>query len=129
MQLKTYFENNRGTGVLSTADADGVVNAAVYARPHVLADGQVSFIMADRLSRKNLQSNPSASYLFIEEGQGYQGVRLKLTRLGEEHDRELITKLRRRTYAPDDEALIGELRLVHFKLEEQWPLIGSGPAA
>ena len=31
--LEQYFENVEGVGVLSTADADGKVNTAVYARP------------------------------------------------------------------------------------------------
>jgi hypothetical protein len=36
MNLKDYFENAKGLGVLATADADGKVNWAVYARPHFL---------------------------------------------------------------------------------------------
>jgi hypothetical protein len=127
MEIKSYFENTRGTGVLATADAEGGVNAAIYARPHILRDGHMSFIMADRLTRKNLEENPKAAYLFIEEGEGYKGTRLKLTKTGEEDDRDLIAGLRRRTYSPEDEEKIGELRLVHFRLDEQLPLIGAGP--
>ncbi len=56
MDLKTYFEKTRGTGVLSTADGQGLVNAAVYARPRVLDDGSLAFIMRDRLTHHNLQS-------------------------------------------------------------------------
>ena len=41
MKLKEFFENNRGNGVLSTADDQGRVNVAVYARPHVLEDGSL----------------------------------------------------------------------------------------
>jgi len=127
MELRDYIENTKGFGVLATSNADGVVNTAIYARPHVLAEGRVTFIMADRLTRKNLQENPSASYLFIEEGAGYRGTRLQLTRLGEEQDPELIAELRRRTYFPEDEKRIGKLTLVHFRLDEQRPLIGAGP--
>jgi hypothetical protein len=127
MHLRDYFENTQGTGVLSTADGEGSVSSAIYARPHVLQDGQVAFIMADRLARKNLQSNPRASYLFIERGEGYRGTRLQLTKIREERDPELIAKLRRRAYSPEDEARIGELSLVHFRLDEQRPLIGAGP--
>ena len=94
MDMKTYFEQTGGTGILSTVSGAGVVNSAIYARPHFLAEGQVAFIMADRLSRRNLQENPSASYLFIEEGQGYQGTRLNLTRIGEEQDADRIKRLR-----------------------------------
>jgi len=66
--LKTYFENTEGIGVLSTADAEGRVDAAVYSRPHSMEDGTLAFIMRDRLTHRNLQSNPHAAYLFIEKG-------------------------------------------------------------
>ena len=127
MSLKDYFENSRGTGILSTADEKGRVNSAIYARPHVMEDGAIGFIMAERLSRQNLQSNPHAAYLFIEEGGGFRGKRLALTKLSESEDRELIERLRRRSYSPDDEKRIGELHLVLFKLDRERPLVGDGP--
>jgi hypothetical protein len=127
MDLRDYFKQTQGTGVLATADAEGNVNAAIYARPHVLRQGQVAFIMADRLTRSNLQRNPKASYLFIEEGAGYRGTRLQLTKIAEEQNTELIAMLRRRTYSSEDEAKLGKLSLVHFRLDGQRPLIGKGP--
>ena len=60
MTLEAYFEEHKGFGVLSTADGEGRVNAAVYSRPHVMGDGTVAFIMWDRLTHANLQSNPHA---------------------------------------------------------------------
>ena len=36
MDLKTYFENTKGSGILATAYKDGMMDAAVYARPHFL---------------------------------------------------------------------------------------------
>jgi hypothetical protein len=44
--------------VLATADGDGKVNSSVYARPHMMEDGSLAFIMRDRLTLKNIQSNP-----------------------------------------------------------------------
>ena|GEM_PF-3646200 len=61
MGLEEYFEGNKGFGVLATAGGDGTVDVAVYARPHVVDEETVAFIMADRLSHRNLQSNPHAS--------------------------------------------------------------------
>ncbi len=49
MNLKTYFDETKGLGVLSTADGKGRVNAAVYARPHMMEDGGLAFIMRDHL--------------------------------------------------------------------------------
>lgn len=122
--LREYFENTRGTGVLSTADGAGRVNAAVYARPHVLEAGTLTMIMADRLSRANLQQNPHAAYLFREDGQGWRGKRFHLTRVDERQDAERIAQLRRRKYAPDDEQRIGQLYLVTFRIDQELPLIG-----
>jgi hypothetical protein len=89
-QLPEYFKTTTGTAVLSTADADGCVNSAVYARPRFFDDGRIAFIMLDHLSHANLQSNSHASYLFIAEGKGYGGVRLHLTKVAEERNTERV---------------------------------------
>ena len=75
-KLQEYFESSKGFGVLATADSNGKVDAAIYSRPHFLEEETVAFIMRDRLTHHNLQSNPSATFLFVEEGTGYQGKRL-----------------------------------------------------
>ncbi len=36
MKLIEYFESAKGTGVLATSNASGEVDAALYARPHVI---------------------------------------------------------------------------------------------
>jgi hypothetical protein len=123
MDYENYFENTKGTGVLSTADGDGKVNAAIYARPHFLEDGTIAFIMRDRLSHHNLQSNPHAAFLFIEDGPGYKGNRLYLTKIREEQDTELLESLRRRSYSNDKD---NTRFLVVFKLDKALPLVGSG---
>jgi hypothetical protein len=123
MDLKDYFENTKGVGVLATADSDGKVDAAVYARPHVMEDGTLAVIMRDRLTHHNLQSNPRATYLFMEEGPGYKGIRLFVTKIREEQESELLHSLRRRQYLDEkDEAKF----LVFFKLDRELPLIGAG---
>ena len=123
MDLKAYFENNKGLGVLATADADGKVDAAIYARPHIMEDGSLAMIMRDRLTHHNLQSNPYATFLFVENGPGYKGIRLFLRKLKEEQDTDLINRLKRKQYVTDkDETKF----LVYFETEKQLPLIGSG---
>ena len=123
MELKEYFESTQGIGVLSTADKNGKVNAAIYARPHFLEDGSVAFIMRDRLTHHNIQSNPHAAYLFVEDGPGYKGKRLYLTKVREEEDGELIESLRRRSYKDDKDK---KRFLVLFKLDDTLPLLGPG---
>ncbi len=124
MSLKTYFENTKGVGVMATANAEGEVNAAIYSRPHVIEDGSIALIMRDRLTHANIQSNPHATYLFKEDGAGYQGKRLYLVKIREEKDPERISQFRRRSPSSDknrDEPVF----LVFFKLEKELPLIGA----
>jgi hypothetical protein len=124
MNLKDYFGANKGMGVLSTADDQGRVNAAVYARPHVLDDGSLAFIMRDRLSHANLQSNAKAAYLFREEGGGYNGLRLHLTKTREESGTPLVAELCRRCKIAEKPDAIRYL--VAFKVDKELPLIGPG---
>jgi hypothetical protein len=123
MDLRDYFENTKGFGVLSTADENGRVDAAVYSRPHVMEDGSFAFIMRDRLTHANLLSNPHAVYLFVEETPGYKGKRLFLSKIREEQDTELLASLKRKHYPGDAEA---SKFLVFFSIDQQLPLIGAG---
>jgi pyridoxamine 5'-phosphate oxidase-like protein len=123
MELKTYFENAEGLGILSTADSSGNVDAAIYARPHFMDDGTIAMIMRDRLTHHNLESNPHACYMFIEKGAGYHGKRLFLTKAREEQDSELLQTLRRRQYIQEtDESRY----LVFFQVDKELPLVGAG---
>lgn len=124
MELTEYFKNTEGFGVLATADGDGKVNSSVYARPHVMEDGSLAFIMRDRLTHKNIQSNPHATYLFKEDGSGYKGKRIYLTKIREEENSPLIDSLSRRTYRSDEGGKEFKF-LVYFKLEKERPLIGG----
>ncbi|HSB07716.1 MAG TPA: pyridoxamine 5'-phosphate oxidase family protein [Thermodesulfobacteriota bacterium] len=126
MKLSEYFEKNKGKGVIATSDAKGKVGMAVYARPHFVSDKTVAFIMADRLMHKNLESNPNAAYLFMEEGNRYAGKRLYLTKLKEEKNSDLIEQIRRKDACPVDEGYKRGLRyLVYFKVNKVLPLIGA----
>ena len=88
-----------------------------------MEDGSLAMIMRDRLTHHNLQSNPYATFLFVENGPGYKGIRLFLRKLKEEQDTDLINQLKRKQYVTDkDETKF----LVYFETEKQLPLIGSG---
>jgi hypothetical protein len=125
MDLSVYFENTKGRGVLATADENGRVNLAIFSRPHVFEDQTIAFIMPHHLTHINLQSKPHAAYLFMEDGQGYQGKRLYLTKIKEEQDTELLRSLRRRVYPPGQEKP-GPRFLVFFQVDKILPLIGAG---
>jgi hypothetical protein len=91
-------------------------------------DGSIAFIMADRLTHANLQSNDHAAYLFKEKGKGYKGIRLFLSKVREEQDSDLLYSIRSKRYASEKEE--GKTRfLVFFNVDEVLPLIGAGEEA
>ncbi|MBN1124065.1 MAG: pyridoxamine 5'-phosphate oxidase family protein [Sedimentisphaerales bacterium] len=122
-ELKQYFEKTQGTGVLSTANEQGQVDSAIYARPHLQDDGTAAFIMRERLTYDNLQTNSQACYLFIEDGPGYTGKRLYLTKVAEDSEPALVEQMRRREkpHACDEEAK----SVVYFRIDHIRPLVGG----
>ena len=125
MSLSDYFENVQGLGILATADSDGMVDLAIYARPHVIDETTIAFVMRERLSHQNLKSNPNAAYMFVEQGEGYVGKRLYLTKTREETNTSLIEEFRRRQpeiCAADDDS---NKYLVFLQINDVWPLVGD----
>jgi hypothetical protein len=126
MNLNEYFENITGRGILATADSEGNVDVAVYSRPHFIDEKTIAYIMMDRLTHKNLQSNAHAAYLFMESGEKYAGKRLYLTKLREETDPEAINKIRwRKTYAAPEDEKNRQRFLVYFRIDKVLELIGD----
>jgi len=125
MSLSGYFEKAKGIGILATADSDGVVDLALYAKPYVTDENTVAFVMRERLTHQNLKSNPHAAYMFVEKGKGYSGKRLYLTKIREETNTSVIEMLRKKQPeicpASDD----SNKYLVHFQVDNVWPLVGD----
>lgn len=124
MNLAEYFESIKGLGVLATSDSDGNVDVAVYSRPYIIEEKTIAFSMLERLSYSNIQSNPKAAYMFAEQGPGYAGKRLYLTKIGEEKDPERIKAIRQqhsRTRQPDEKVR----HLVYFSVDKIRPLVGD----
>ncbi len=125
MSLSDYFENVQGLGILATADSDGMVDLAIYARPHVIDETTIAFVMRERLSHQNLKSNPNAAYMFVEQGEGYVGKRLYLTKTREETNTSLIEEFRRRQpeiCAADDDS---NKYLVFLQINDVRALVGD----
>jgi hypothetical protein len=80
--------------------------------------------MADRLCHANVQTNPHASYLFMEEGKDYLGKRLTLRRIKEETDPEKIQSVWRRQLPCECEEGSAHF-LVYFHVDGVRPLIGT----
>ena len=126
MNLPDYFENIEGLGILATADSEGKIDLALYTIPHIIDENIIGFVMRDRLSHQNLESNPNAAYMFVERGKGYVGKRLYLTKIREEKNSSLTESLRRQNPkiypAQLDDS---DKHLVHFRVDKVQPLVGD----
>ena len=125
MSLSGYFEKVQGLGILATADSDGIVDLAVYAKPYVIDETTVVFVMQERLTHQNLKSNPHAAYMFVEKGEGYSGKRLYLTKIREETNSSLVEMLRKKQPAICPAHDDSNKYLVHFHVDNVWPLVGD----
>ena len=124
MSLAEYFENIKGPGVLATSDAEGNVDIAVYSRPYIIDEKTIALSMLEKLSYSNIQSNPKAAYMFAEQGEGYAGKRLHLTKTGEETDPERIKEIKQqhtKTREPDEKVR----HLIYFTVDKIRPLVGD----
>ena len=126
MNLHDYLSGKSGFGVISTSNNQGEVNSAVYAKPHVIDSNTIAFIMRDKLTRKNINENPQAHYMFIEHNHGFNGVRLSLTMLEESQDQERIRAMSRRSSAGDSDD--AERFLVTFTVNKALMLVGGEEA-
>jgi hypothetical protein len=122
MSLADYFDSVKGIGILGTADSAGRVDLAIYAGPHVIDEETVAFIMENHRSHANVASNPHAAYLFLEDTEGHNGLRMHLTKTWEETDPKKIEALRRGSRAAEDFAALDGF-LVQFKVDEVRPLV------
>jgi hypothetical protein len=125
MDLRDYFESVNGVGVLATGDASGTIDAAIYAKPYVIDENTIAFSMLDRLSYANICSNSHSAYLFLENGEGYAGKRLYLTKVCEETDFDHIKALKKKhskIFKPDE---INK-HMVYFNIDKVRPLVGDG---
>ena len=124
MNLNSYFEQHEGIGILATADDKGKVDMAIYETPQVVDDNTIALNMLERLSYKNVQTNPNAAYMFIETGGRYQGRRFYLTKVSEKPGIQRVRELRAR-HLPATDPTLATKHVVCFKVESIRPLVGD----
>ena len=124
MDLCNYFESANGVCILATSDASGTVDATIYAKPRIIDENTIAFSMLDRLCYANIRSNPHVAYMFLENGGGYAGKRLYLTKVREETDSDRIKALKKKhskIFKPDEI----NRHLVYFTIDKIRPLVGD----
>ena len=123
MKLAELFPEG-GRGIIGTADAEGVVNMAVFAIPHVIDEETLAWGFTEGRSMTNLRLNPHASYLYLAPTRGYSGWRLSLTVKRETGEGELLERIREQA-ARSSGAMAGAAvkHVVYFKVDEVRPLM------
>ena len=123
MKLAELFPEG-GRGVIGTADANGVVNLAVFATPHVIDEETLAWGFTEGRSLANLKENPHASYLYLAPSRGYTGWRLALTFKQETGEGELLASIKEAaTQAAGPQAGVAVKHVVFFKVDEVRPLM------
>jgi len=123
MKLAELFPEG-GRGVIGTADANGVVNMAVFATPHVIDEETLAWGFTEGRSLANLKQNPHASYLYLAPTRGYSGWRLALTLKKQTGGGDLLTAIQQaasRAAGPQAGAAIKQV--VYFQVDEVRPLM------
>lgn len=123
MNLTELF-THPGLGVLSTSSADGTVNSAVYARPHVIDETTLVWGMTDKRTYENLTQNRHAAFLFKTNSAGFSGVRLGLELIKTEEQGDLLESIKKNTdeiVGPGAGAAV--THAAWFKVTEVRPLI------
>lgn len=123
MKLAELFPEG-GRGIIGTADANGVVDLAVFAIPHVVDEETLAWGFSEGRSVANLRQNPHASYLYLAPSRGYSGWRLTLTMTEESGEGELLAEIKERTarvVSPQASEMV--TRVACFKVDEVRPLM------
>lgn len=123
MNMEEYFRTTEGIGILATSDSEGNVDIAVYSRPYVIEENKIAFSMLERTSFANVLSNPKAAYMFIEEGEGYNGKRLYLVKAGEETNRQCIEQIKSQRPKRHKSSTESARHFVYFTIEKNRPLV------
>jgi hypothetical protein len=123
MKLAELFPEG-GRGIIGTAGANGAVNLAVFAVPHVIDEETLAWGFTDGRSLHNLKENPHASYLYLAPTRGYAGWRLTLSLKKETEEGELLQKIREEASQASIPAAGAAIKaVVYFKVDEVRPLM------
>ena len=123
MKLAELFPEG-GRGIIGTADANGVVNLAIFAIPHVIDGETLAWGFTEGRSMTNLRVNPHASYLYLAPTRGYSGWRLTLTLIKETGEGDLLRRIQEdATRTSGSMAGAAVKQVAYFKVDEVRPLM------
>ena len=80
-RLVDYFNKQPRIGILSTANREGKVDAAVFGSPMMIDEKTVVMGLGQNRTFTYLQENPNAVFMIVEQGEGFmdwKGLRVYL---------------------------------------------------
>jgi hypothetical protein len=80
-KLAEYFNKQPRIGIISTSSKDGKVDSAVCGSPQMIDENTVIVALAKGRTFANLQENPNAPLMIMEQGAGildWKGIRVYL---------------------------------------------------
>ena len=130
VELMEYFNCQPRLGVISTSSQDGRVDSAVYGSPQMIDEKTVIVALARGRTWANLQDNPHAVYMIMQQGEGlmdWKGVRVYLRMLEYADSGPRLEAYKREAAKIVGEQAAGMIAvLATFEVTEVRPLIDFG---
>ncbi len=129
-RLVDYFNKQPRIGILSTANREGKVDAAVFGSPMMIDEKTVVMGLGQNRTFTYLQENPNAVFMIVEQGEGlmdWKGLRVYLKMKDYATSGETLETYKKqvaRATGEDAAAMIHAT--VTFEVTEVRPLIDMG---
>ncbi|MDK2917051.1 MAG: hypothetical protein PWR25_1608 [Euryarchaeota archaeon] len=129
-KLMDYFNKQPRIGLLSTANNEGLVDAAVFGSPMMVDEKTVVMGLGKNRTFAYLQANPNAVYTIVEEGKTFEewkGLRVYLRMKEYATSGEGLDNYRKQVaVAAGEDAAAMIHAMVTFEVTEVRPLIDMG---
>jgi len=126
-KLLEIFNKQPRIGTLSTANAQGDVNVAVFGSPQMIDENTVVMGMGENRSFRNLRENPKAVFIVLEPGEttmDWKGARVYLEALAIETGGGFYDQIRENIAKAAGEQAAGMIHAaIRFKITEVRPIV------
>jgi hypothetical protein len=126
-ELMTLFNKYPRIGTLSTANAEGEVNVAVFGSPRMIDENTVVMGIGQNRSLRNLQRNPKAAFIVMEPGEtvmDWKGARVYLEATDMETEGEFYDEIKQNiAKAAGKQAADMVHAAIRFKITEVRPIV------
>ena len=126
-ELMTLFNKYPRIGTLSTANAEGEINVAVFGSPRMIDENTVVMGIGQNRSLRNLQRNPKAAFIVMEPGEtvmDWKGARVYLEATDMETEGDFYEEIKQNiAKAAGKQAADMVHAAIRFKITEVRPIV------